>query len=123
MRLLKQWLPLIIWAGLILSTSNDQFSAAQSGGWLQELFGDVPFVVHVALRKLTHVVGYGILGALAWRADRRWLVSLGISLLVAGTDECMQSRTAMRSGSPWDVLLDMIAAALAIGILRSCNRS
>ena len=123
MRFLKQWLPAILWAGLILSTSNDQFSASESGGWLQRLFGEVPYVVHVILRKSTHVVGYSIMAALAWRADRRWLAALGITLLVACTDELLQSRTALRTGTPWDVLLDMTAAAIAVFILRRVSGS
>ena len=95
-------------------------SADQTGGWLSELFGgEVPYLLHVAIRKTAHVVVYGILAALAWRADRRWFVVIGIGVLVAATDEWMQSRTATRTGSPWDVLLDVAAAA---GVWWLCHR-
>ena len=119
MRLL-QWLPVALWSGLILVSANDHLSANQTGGWLSTLFGGaVPYVLHVVIRKAGHVVAYGILAALAWRADRRWFVVIAVALLVAATDEWMQSRTAMRSGSPWDVLLDVTSAA---GVWWLCHR-
>jgi VanZ family protein len=116
-RLLKLWLPVVLWAGLILWSANDDFSAQQTGGWLSELFGRVPYVVHVLIRKLGHVVAYAILAALAWRADRRWPVAFGLAFAVACTHEFMQSRALNRTGSLWDVLLDTIAAVIAIVIL------
>lgn len=118
MRVLKAWLPVIVWAAVILSSANDEFSARQTGGWLQRMFGEVPYPLHVAIRKLAHLVGYGILGALAWRAERRWFVALGVALLVACTDEWLQSTTLTRTGSPWDVLLDAVGASMAVFTLR-----
>jgi VanZ family protein len=118
-RALKLWLPVALWAGLILSSANDHFSAAESGGLLRSLFGEVPYVLHVILRKLSHVVAYGVLGALVWRADRRWVVVLVVALVVASTDEWMQSRTVNRTGTPWDVLLDVLAA---VGVRWLCHR-
>ena len=118
MRVLKQWLPVVLWAGLILSSANDELSATQTGGWLRAIFGEVPYAAHVVFRKAGHVIGYGILGALAFRADRRWYIALGMTLLVAGTDEWLQSRTATRTGTPWDVALDMAAAATVVFMLR-----
>jgi VanZ family protein len=109
-RALKLWLPVVLWAGLILSSANDHFSAAESGGLLTSLFGEVPYVLHVILRKLSHVVAYGVLGALVWRADRRWVVMFIVALVVASADEWMQSRTVNRTGSPWDVALDVVAS-------------
>lgn len=114
MRALKQWLPVILWAGLILSAANDNFSAQNSGGFLSSIFGEIPYVLHVLLRKSVHVVVYAILGFLAARADRRWVVAMGIALLVASTDEWMQSRALNRSGTPSDVLLDLFGAALGV---------
>jgi VanZ family protein len=113
-RILKLWLPVILWAGLILSFANDEFSAAQTGGWLHQAFGEVPYVLHVAIRKAGHLFGYGVLGALSWRADRRWPIALGVPLFVACIDEWMQSTALTRSGTPWDVLLDFVGAAIAV---------
>lgn len=118
MRLLKQWIPVFLWAGLILSSANDHFSADNSGGWLSRLFGEVPYVLHVLVRKSAHVVAYAILAALAWRADRRRWVVLAVALAVASVDEWLQSRTMNRTGTPWDVVLDMFGAWLAVHTLR-----
>ena len=115
MGFLKRWLPVVLWAAIILSTSNDAFSAGETGGLLDRLFGrPMPYAVNVAIRKLAHLVGYGILGALAFRADKRLAIAFGVVLLVALADEYSQGLTRSRTGSPWDVLLDLTGAALAI---------
>jgi VanZ family protein len=124
MRHLKLWLPVILWAALILSSSNDNFSSDQSGEWLEWIFGSgVPDFANYLCRKATHLVVYGILGALAWRADRRLTIALGVCLLVASIDEWRQSEAAARSGSAWDVLLDLTGAVMAIFIVVPWLRS
>jgi VanZ family protein len=118
MSFLKRWLPVVLWAALILSASNDSFSSDQTGGLLARLFGrEVPPAVNIAIRKLGHLVAYGILGMLAFRAARRNAYALGIVLLVAMADEYSQGLTRSRTGSPWDVLLDMTGAAIALFIV------
>lgn len=118
MAFLKRWLPFALWAGLILSSANDSFSSGQTQGWMDWLLGrDVPELFNHFMRKGAHVVVYGILGALAWLGDRRIAVCLGATALVAIADEVRQSMTATRSGSGWDVLLDLGGAALAIVIV------
>ncbi|HYO77985.1 MAG TPA: VanZ family protein [Thermoanaerobaculia bacterium] len=117
MRLLKLWLPVIVWAAVILSASNDSFSADESRGWLERLFRrDLPEAVNYTIRKVGHVIFYGILGALAYRANRRITVALGVTLLVALADEYSQGLSRTRTGSVWDVLLDLFGGGLAIGI-------
>jgi VanZ family protein len=119
MRLVRLWLPVILWAAVILSASNDSFSVNHSGGWLRRIFGrDLPYPVHVAIRKTAHLLEYAILGALAWRTDRRVAVALAIAALVAITDETRQSFTASRTGSPWDVGLDVLGAAVGVWCVR-----
>ena len=117
-RALKQWLPVVVWAGFILSAANDSFSAKETGGLLGSIFGELPYVLHVLLRKSAHVVVYGILGALAYRAERKWLLAMMIVLAVASADEWMQSRALNRTGTPWDVLLDVVGAASVIFLLQ-----
>jgi VanZ family protein len=110
---LKRWLPVVAWSAVILATSNDWFSAAHTGSWL-----GVSETVNVVLRKLAHLTGYGILGVLALRASRRALpLTYAIVLLVASLDEWNQSFIPSRGGSPWDVLLDVVGATLAIGMM------
>jgi VanZ family protein len=119
MRLVKLWLPVIVWAAVILSASNDNFSSGHSQSWFSWLFGhEVPYDLNIAFRKLGHILAYGILGALAWRADRRFAVALLITILVASTDEYRQSLTATRTGTPWDVLLDGVGGWVGIGMVR-----
>lgn len=106
-RLVKLWLPVLVWAGVILWASDDSFSSGHSQGWLARLFGgEVPYGLNFTIRKLGHIVAYGILGALAWRADRRFTVAIAITLIVAVTDEWRQSLTLTRTGTAWDVVLD-----------------
>lgn len=119
MRTLKLWLPVIVWAGLILLAATDLFSAQSTGGWLRSILGfDPPRWLHFAIRKGAHLTVYAILAALAWRADHRWQVVMAIALAVAMTDETMQSFSMRRTGSPWDVGIDLIGAGLAISGLR-----
>jgi VanZ family protein len=119
MRLVKLWLPVIVWAAVILSASNDTFSSNHSQSWLATLLGgEASAALNIAVRKLGHLFAYGILGALAWRADRRILVAVAVALLVGATDEWQQSTTLTRTGTPWDVLLDLCGAWLGIVSMR-----
>ena len=111
---LKRWLPVVAWSAVILATSNDWFSASRTGSFL-----GVSEFVNVVLRKLAHLTGYGILGALALRASRgALLLTYAVVLLVASLDEWNQSFIPSRGGSPWDVLLDVVGATIAIAIVR-----
>lgn len=124
MKALKRWLPAILWAAIIVSASTDSLSAKQSGEWLDRIFGTtVPWVVNVAIRKLGHITEYGILGALAWMADRRFTIALAAAVLVAAIDETKQSFTLLRTGTPWDVLLDACGATIGILLIRRYARS
>ena len=121
-RLIKLWMPVILWAGLILWASDDTFSSGQSHGWLARFFGgEVPYGLNFTLRKLGHIVAYGILGALAWRADRRFTVAIAITLIVAATDEWRQSLSLTRTGSAWDVVLD--TAGSWLGMVAAARRT
>lgn len=118
MILLRKWLPVVLWAALILSAANDQFSDELTAGWLERAFGVVlPEAVNVTLRKAGHVLAYAILGLLGWRAERKVALAMAVALAVAITDETMQSMTITRQGSIYDVLLDTCGAALALGAL------
>jgi len=112
---LRHWLPVILWAALILSASSDTFSSTQSNGWATRFLGlDLPEIVHILVRKLAHIIEYSVLAYLAWRAHRTMAVPLLIAVVVASTDEWLQSRTMGRSGTVWDVLLDVCAAVVVV---------
>jgi VanZ family protein len=117
LRFVKSWLPVILWSALILSAANDEFSNANTQGWLGRIFGEVPPVVNAIVRKGGHIVGYAILGLFAWRAHRTLLVAMLIVVAIAVTDESMQSMTLTRGGSAFDVVLDSCAALLALMFL------
>jgi len=130
MRLLKAWLPVIVWAAVILSAANDKLSNDTTAGWLEQLFGALPSFVNFTFRKGGHMVAYAVLGLLGWRAvssgaagfsppasrfgGLKPAAPLLIVLIVAIVDETLQSRTLTRTGSAFDVLLDVCAAALAL---------
>ena len=118
MRFVRTWLPVIVWSAVILSASTDSFSSDESRGWLAPVLGsDLASALNIVFRKLGHVIGYAILGILARRADRRTVVAVGIAVLVAITDETRQSMTLLRTGSPWDVMLDGLSAWLGILVM------
>ena len=114
LRFLSRWLPVVLWAAIILSAANDEFSEANTRGWLDRILGDAPKVVNTIFRKSGHIVAYAILALLAWRARRNFFFALIAAAAVAITDETMQSMTLTREGSPYDVVLDSCAALLAL---------
>ena len=117
MRALSLWLPVVLWAAIILSAANDRFSDERTGSWLDGTFGRVRPEVNALIRKSAHIAEYAILALLAWRARRTWVTPLLICLAVAIADESMQAMTATRTGSVWDVMLDMCGAVGALTFL------
>lgn len=118
MKLLKAWLPVILWSALILSAANDRFSDQQTGGWLERIFGRLPPEVNVFVRKSAHVAEYAILALLAWRARKTIATPLLIALAVACADETLQAMTVTRTGSAVDIVWDMTGAILAVMVAR-----
>jgi VanZ family protein len=134
----KQWVPALIWIGVICVESTDLMSAANTSSILFALL--VRFVGQISvttllewnhyLRKLGHVVGYAILSWLlfrAWRATlpsptaRLWALpwarlAFWMTAAVASLDEFHQSFIPSRTGRWQDVVLDS-TAALCIQIL------
>jgi VanZ family protein len=114
MPFLKSWLPVVLWACLILSAANDRFSDRRTEGALDRIFGRVPPEVNVVVRKSAHVAEYAILALLSWRARRTLVTPLLICLLVSSADETLQAMTVTRTGSVNDVVLDMSGAVAAL---------
>jgi VanZ family protein len=95
--------------------------------WFLRLFGvelqlETLFVINLIARKAVHVITYGVLSLLVFRALRdgesgwrlRWVLpALVISLGVAGIDEYRQTFYAERTGTAVDLLYDGAGAALA----------
>jgi VanZ family protein len=133
--LVRWWAPVILWIGCILVASGDSFSSAHTGSWLSVLLGLVSAVppdhfgaVHLIVRKTAHLVEYGLLGLLAYRAFQCtwrdvpaggwWMASLALCLACGASDELHQSTVRSRTGSSADVLLDLMGAWLGIYLFR-----
>jgi VanZ family protein len=131
---LKAWIAAILWLILIAIESSALLSARNTGRILYPvlhyLFGldwDGFEVWHFYSRKSGHVIGYGTLSILlfrAWRATLpaldnvnwtfRWanIAILGTAL-VASLDEWHQSFIPSRTGTVRDVVLDTCAGIAA----------
>jgi VanZ family protein len=131
---LKAWIAAILWLILIAIESSALLSAHNTGRILYPLlhyfFGldwDRFEIWHFYIRKSGHVIGYGTLSILlfrAWRATLpaldnvkwtfRWanIAILGTAL-VASLDEWHQSFLPSRTGSVRDVVLDTCAGIAA----------
>jgi VanZ family protein len=123
--LLKYWLPLLVWLGVIFIGSTDLMSAQQTSRFL------VPFLlwlkpnisaqtimqIHFFVRKAGHVTEYAILAILLWRAvlygtnvaakmpilyGSVWLVCA----IFAASDEFHQSFVPTRTAAWGDVMID-----------------
>lgn len=84
----------------------------------------VEFAV-IAIRKSIHFVFYGIMAAMAYLSQDRETrssktiitVSLFVVLCEAILDEVRQSQFANRTGSAWDVVLDLAGAVFALRLM------
>jgi VanZ family protein len=131
---------------MIACESTATMSAENTSRWLLplwvHLFGPITpehwAIVHHAIRKTGHFVGYGLVSvaffhgwwsSLGQRVPRRPLwryataLALVSTLLIAIADEYHQSFLPGRTSSPYDVLIDFcgaIAAQLAVSALLPC---
>ncbi len=127
-----RYAPLILWVGLILFLSTGQASMSNTSRFvrplLEFLFPNSPeeilIIYHGYIRKLAHITEYAMLAFWASRAfsssrlmflRRFWfLFAFLLVALVASIDETNQSYNASRTGSVYDVLLDVSGGAAMI---------
>jgi VanZ family protein len=126
----QAWIPALVWLGVIAVESTSLLSSEHTSRFLYPvlhfLFNLDPlrfFVWHFYLRKTGHVLGYGILSVLLFRAWRVTLTAAGnprwsmvwartawfMTALVASLDEWHQTFIPSRTGSIRDVALDSVA--------------
>ena len=128
------WALLGLFTAFVLLLGGERFSAASSYRWFAQVVlffdseasnGDIWFFFRWA-RKLAHAVEYAVLALFAFRAARlslahplgRIVLVAGLfTALVAGADEARQSTLGGRSGSMLDVWIDVVSAAVALGVL------
>lgn len=131
-----RYAPLFLWIGLVLFLSTGNASMSNTSRFvrplLEFLFPTAPeetlLVYHGYVRKLAHVTEYAILAFWASRAfstssvkflNQFWYVfAFLLVALTASIDETNQSFLASRTGSIYDVLLD-IAGGTAMILLFS----
>ncbi|HWH90193.1 MAG TPA: VanZ family protein [Candidatus Binatia bacterium] len=134
-RFLKNWLPVIVWVGLIFLGSTDLMSAEHTSRfivpflrWLKpDISAETLASIHFIVRKCTHVGEYAVLGLLLVRAvtlmtnSKRsipilYVSVLGVCLIVAATDEFHQTFVASRGASVRDIMIDSSGAVLGLVI-------
>jgi len=131
-----RYAPLFLWIGVILFLSTSQASMSNTSRFfrplLEFLFPNTPeeilIVYHGFLRKLAHLSEYAILAFFAVRAfssssinllQKYWFIaSLALVFPVASLDEYNQSFNSLRTGSIYDILLDVSGGLLMIIVLR-----
>jgi VanZ family protein len=130
------WLWVVCWGGMIWVFGGDAFSFSDTNDaimpWLDWLTGNLDwrtrYQIFVAIRKSAHLIEYAILALLTFRAAllaaRRtrlatagW-VALFIVTSLATADEARQAFSPVRTGSPYDILIDVSGGLIAVlGIL------
>ncbi len=98
----RNWLPVLVWAGIIFAFSSVPDLGTGLGGW------------DLVLRKIAHTAEYAILGALLARATNRPGLAFALGTLYAVSDEVHQSFVPGRVGSPLDVTIDAVGVAVGV---------
>lgn len=117
---------LAVFVALIAFYSSGQGGSGPMIGWY-ERFGLTEAqagALTYAFRKTVHFTFYGTVGWTALQAARAAgggrieaiRTGMLVVLSVASFDELRQSGYANRSGSPWDVMLDLMGAAFFLGL-------
>lgn len=125
--------PVFLWIGVIFLLSSPHGSLSETsriiGPLLSLFFPEMPDatrqIVHGYVRKAAHFTEYAVLAFLAVRACMvtaslvrwRYLLALSLVILVAFLDEFHQSFYSSRSGSMWDVALDISGGLFALGLI------
>jgi VanZ family protein len=130
----RAWLAALIWAAFVWVLGGDAFGSSSTmgllGPLLQRLFPDYSadeiYLLHLQVRKVAHFGEYALLAVLSLRALRigtswRWsacaATTLAFVVALATADEARQGISAARTGSTWNVLLDVSGASVALVIV------
>ena len=128
--LLKYWLPVLLWMIFILIGSTDLMSAEHTsrfiGPFLRWFAPDISTAtvasIQLLVRKCAHLAEYAILAALLYRAFRQGqdnfrrgaVLALVVATIYASLDEFHQSFVPLRTGSPYDVAIDVVGALAGV---------
>ena len=131
----SSWIPPLAWMAVIMILSSASFRSQRTGGLLVGLLAVLPSWIvpaegpslHGVLRKAAHLVEYGILALLWFRAlvrDRSrptWAAAVGaftICVMWAALDETHQSFVPDRTGSARDVAVDAAGSLAVLAVAR-----
>jgi VanZ family protein len=111
-KLIRRWLPAVIWMGLIFFVSAQPTLPSVPGRW------------DLLLKKGMHMAAYGILTALYLRALRgsghdEWVIraaSVALAVAYAMSDEYHQTFVPGRNGTWVDVAVDGVGILGATGL-------
>jgi VanZ family protein len=130
-----RYAPLILWIGVVLFASSNSGSMSNTSRFIRPLleffFPDSPestlLIYHGYIRKLAHFAEYAALAVIAARAFRNssqnflrnyWFChSLAVVAVVASTDEINQSFNSARTGSVFDVMIDLSGGIFMITLI------
>lgn len=131
-----RYAPLFVWLCVIAWLSSDSGAMSETSRFVRpvlrflfpEASEETILTLHGLVRKSAHVFVYSVLAFLAARAflrtsiasvQRRWaVVAIALVFLIASLDELNQSFSGgTRTGSIWDVALDTVSGAAAIGLI------
>lgn len=137
-RLLKYWLPVLLWMIFIFIGSTDLMSAEHTsrfiGPFLRWVAPDISTAtiasIQLVVRKCAHLTEYAILAALLYRAFRQdrnnfWraaALALVVAAIYASLDEFHQSFVPSRTGTAWDVMIDTCGAVIGLAICIALRR-
>lgn len=124
--------PVVGWIGFIFFAATGAMSASNTSRiigplfkWLFPGINEAQLLfVHFVVRKSAHFAEYALLALLAARAfipstrrllrRRPFIAALALVALVALLDEYQQSFNAARTGTIWDILIDISGGATAL---------
>ena len=127
----RRWGLAAAWNAVVLLASFGGLSAQHTGSIVVAILHRIAptldastvATIHFGIRKLAHLTEYGILSALYTNAQRaagdasfraRWsAIAVAFCATTAVLDEWHQSFVPSRTGTPRDVAIDIVGAALA----------
>lgn len=103
MRPAAAWLAVVLWMGLIFALSS-----------VPSLRISPDSETDYVLRKIAHMVVFGVLALIILCAEVKWKVALLVTVAYATGDEVHQAFVPGRHADPLDVGFDTLGAVLAL---------
>jgi VanZ family protein len=121
-----RFVPPILWMGLIGLGSSSLLSGSRTGHWMYSLFGQLGAwttpalleAIHLGIRKLGHLLEFGVLAVLWYRAlapaPRATAAALLLATAYGAVDELRQGLDPSRVPAVTDVVVDGLGAGIAL---------